>query len=276
MAWQQIWKGFCLWFFKETQERKKLMSCQALYVHMLVIAGSTFVLLDSFLPWLTFGSSKICLVVVEAIYIFVLPITLWVLLWTPILGYNGLGFDDKWTPSRLQAQKHATTYNMPMCTLNLWSLKFFNVFTLSMFFFLVLWLDNTHCVLVVGVGHDLFLSTQISRYCLVFMPLHEDATIWIAPQLLSSNIFIAYETLTMAPLWLHVMWLVVGRIIFNPCVNLPPRKVTACQWNTCDLFKSFKFSYKIFWCQFNKKTNGGFGSKLVTTKVNKTHAYESK
>jgi hypothetical protein len=38
-------------------------------------------------------------------------------------------------------------------------------------FSLVLWLDSTHCVLVVGVGHDLFLSTQLSRYCLVLMPL---------------------------------------------------------------------------------------------------------
>jgi hypothetical protein len=27
-ARQEYGKGFCLWFFKETQERKKLMSCQ--------------------------------------------------------------------------------------------------------------------------------------------------------------------------------------------------------------------------------------------------------
>jgi hypothetical protein len=44
-------------------------------------------------------------------------------------------------------------------------------------FSLVLWLGNIHCVLVLGVGRDLFLSTQLSRYCFVFMPLHEDATI---------------------------------------------------------------------------------------------------
>lgn len=80
------------------------------------------------------------------------------------------------------------------------------------------------------------------------------------PPTLNSNIFIAYETLTMAPLWLHVIWLVVGRLIFNPCVSLPPWKVT-CQWNTCDLFKSFKFYYKIFQCWFNKKKQWRFWIK---------------
>ncbi len=143
-------------------------------------------------------------------------------------------------------------------------------------FSLVLWLDSTHCVLVVGVGHDLFLSTQLSRYCLVLMPLQWRCNYLNRPPTLSSNSFIAYDTLTMATLWLHVMWLVVGIIIFNPCVSLPPWKVAKCQWNKCDLFKSFKFFTKSLDVDSTKKPREVLDQSLSPPKVNKTHAYESK
>ncbi len=69
---------------------------QALYVHMLVIAGSTFVLLDScFFPWLPSARPR---------YVWwwgwrpdtslVLPITLCLGPLVQVLGCNGLGFDD--------------------------------------------------------------------------------------------------------------------------------------------------------------------------------------